>query len=115
MTDTGGTYVDLYLLPVPRDNIDAYREQATTFGRVALEHGALSYRELRGDDLSDSLKAPDGEVLTAAVAEFESRAHRDAVMERTMADPRVAALLEAEPLADMDQMRYGGFELLVSA
>ena len=107
-------YVDIYFLPVPEKNIDAYREQATTFGKVAKEHGALAYREFRGDDLGENLSAGEGEVLTAAVAEFESREHRDAVMERVLADPRVTALMEGEHLADMEQMRYGGFQTFVS-
>ena len=59
------TYVDLYLLPVPANNLDAYREQAITFGRVAKQHGALSYREFRGDDLGEGgLATDDGTVLT---------------------------------------------------
>jgi uncharacterized protein YbaA (DUF1428 family) len=106
-------YVDIYLLPVPDRNIDAYRRQATTFGEVALHHGALSYREFRGDDLDENLTVRDGDVLTAAVAEFESRAHRDAVMQKVMKDPRVTELVEGEQLADMGQMRYGGFEVFV--
>jgi uncharacterized protein YbaA (DUF1428 family) len=47
------------------------------------------------------------------VAEFESRAHRDEVMEKVMNDPRVTAMTDDEPVADMDQMRYGGFETIV--
>ncbi len=43
-------YVDIYLLPVPERHLEAYREQATTFGTVAKEHGALGYREFRADD-----------------------------------------------------------------
>ncbi|HYN51010.1 MAG TPA: hypothetical protein VES62_08800 [Thermoleophilaceae bacterium] len=46
--------------------------------------GALSYREFRGDDLGDTLKVQDGDLLTAAV------------------------------LADMSQMRYGGFQTFVN-
>ena len=38
----------------------AYREQATSFGQIAKEHGALSYREFRSDDLGDNLKVEDG-------------------------------------------------------
>ncbi len=75
--------------------------------------GALSYQEFRGDDLGDTLKVQDGDLLTAAVAEFESRAHRDEVMEKVMKDPRVNAL-EGEVLADMSQMRYGGFQTFVN-
>jgi uncharacterized protein YbaA (DUF1428 family) len=114
---TGGSiegYVDIYLLPVPEKKLEAYRQQATTFGAVAKEHGALSYREFRGDDLDDKLKVPDGELLTAAVAEFESRAHRDEVMDKVMKDPRVTEMVEGEQIADMSQMRYGGFQTFVN-
>lgn len=108
-------YVDIYMLPVPEKNLDAYRQQATRFGKVAKEHGALSYREFLGDDLGDNLTARDGEVLTAAVAEFTSRAHRDEVMDKVMKDPRVTEMTDDEQIADMGQMRYGGFETFVAA
>jgi len=67
-TDDSATvegYVDIYLLPVPKQDLEAYRREATTFGKVAKEHGALGYRELRGEDLGESLQIQDGEVLTA--------------------------------------------------
>lgn len=110
-------YVDIYLLPVPEANLDAYRDLAERFGRVAREHGALSYREFRGDDLGDAFGAMpgEGEVLTAAVVEFTSRAHRDEVMAKVMADERVAAMGEGDQLTDMDKMRYGGFATFVEA
>ena len=107
-------YLDIYLLPVPEQNLEAYRRQAITFGQVAKEHGALSYREFRGDDLDQNLKVEDGELLTAAVAEFESRAHRDEVMDKVMNDPRVTEIVEGEQVADMGQMRYGGFQTFVN-
>jgi len=107
-------YVDIYLLPVPEKNIDAYREQATTFGTVAREHGALAYREFRGDDLGESLSTGEGDVLTAAVAEFESREHRDEVMKKVLDDPRVTALMEGDQIAHMEQTRYGGFRTFLS-
>ncbi len=108
-------YVDLYLLPVREARLEEYREKAMTFGSVVKEHGALSYREFRGDDLQDGFRAGDGELLTTAVAEFRSRAHRDAVMAKVMTDPRIEALMETDPLADMKQMRYGGFRTFVQA
>jgi uncharacterized protein YbaA (DUF1428 family) len=67
-TGSGGSvegYVDIYLLPVPEKNLEPYWRQATTFGTVAKEYGALSYREFRGDDLDDKRKVPV-ELLTAA-------------------------------------------------
>jgi uncharacterized protein YbaA (DUF1428 family) len=108
-------YVDIYLLPVPEAKLEAYREQATTFGTVAREHGALGYREFRAEDLGEGFATEAGQVLTAAVAEFRSRAHRDEVMAKVMQDPRVTALEHAEQLTDMSQMRYGGFETFVEA
>jgi uncharacterized protein YbaA (DUF1428 family) len=105
-------YVDLYLLPVPADKLDEYAGQASTFGAVAREHGALSYREFRVDDPGEGFGTAEGVVQTAAVAGFRSREHRDEVMGKVMADPRVTAL-EGDTVADMTQMRYGGFETFV--
>jgi uncharacterized protein YbaA (DUF1428 family) len=107
-------YVDIYLLPVFEGTIDAYQEQATIFGTVAKEHGALGYREFRADDLQMGFPVEEGKILTAAVAEFESRAHRDEVMDKVIKDDRVTAMMESGDLADMQQMRYGGFETFVN-
>lgn len=105
-------YVDLYLLPVPEEKIEEYRQLAMTFGGVAKEHGALAYREFRGDDPGEGFTAAaNGQLLTAAVVDFESRPHRDEVME----DSRVKAMMDVEPITDMEQMRYGGFETIVEA
>ena len=108
-------YVDIYLLPVPTRNLDAYRDQATAFGQVAREHGASAYREFKADDVGESFAAGEGEVMTAAVVEFDSRAHRDEVMGKVMSDPRIEEMTDQPELADMKQMRYGGFETFVSA
>ncbi len=111
-------YVDIYLLPVPTDNIDAYREQAQAFGDVAKEYGALRYREFKADDLGDGFTAgtPDGNLLIAAVVDFESREHRDEVMGKVMNDARIKAMAESSAdVADMSLMRYGGFETFVEA
>ena len=112
---TTAPYVDFYLLPVPRANLDAYREQATTFGEIAREHGALAYREFLGDDTQETMPLEDGVVMTAAVAEFRSREHRDEVMAAVMCDPRVEAFERTPQLADMGRMSYGGFTAFVTA
>jgi uncharacterized protein YbaA (DUF1428 family) len=49
------------------------------------------------------------------VVDFKSRAHRDEVMAKVMCDARVEQLVDAQPLADMTRMSYGGFETFVSA
>ena len=113
-TTTQG-YVDLYLLPVRAQTIDAYRDYATAFGEIVVEHGGLRYREFRGDDLGDRFPVGEDELMTAAIVEFTSRGHRDEVMEKVMSDARVEAFTGGDDLADMSKMRYGGFETFVSA
>ena len=44
-------YVDGYVLPVPRKNLEAYRRMALKAGKIWREHGALEFRECAGDDL----------------------------------------------------------------
>ena len=45
-------YVDGFVLPVPRANVDAYRQIAEAAGKVWKEHGALQFWECVGDDVS---------------------------------------------------------------
>ena len=44
-------YVDGFVLPVPKKNLQAYRRMAQKAGKVWREHGALEYRECVGDDI----------------------------------------------------------------
>jgi uncharacterized protein YbaA (DUF1428 family) len=106
-------YVDIYLLPVREERLDEYRDQATSFGAIVKEYGGLGYREFRADDVEHGFATDDGLTMTAAVAEFESREHRDEVMGKVMEDPRVVAMSEGDQIADMSAMQYGGFETFV--
>jgi uncharacterized protein YbaA (DUF1428 family) len=44
-------YVDGFVIPFPKKNIDAYRRMAQKAGKVWRDHGALEFRECVGDDL----------------------------------------------------------------
>lgn len=46
------SYVDGFLLPVPRNKLDAYRAMARKAGKLWREHGALDYKECVADDVS---------------------------------------------------------------
>jgi uncharacterized protein YbaA (DUF1428 family) len=63
-------YVDGFVLPVPKRNIDAYLRQARKAGKIWREHGALEYRECIAEDVKP------GE-LTFVPAERQSQARRD--------------------------------------
>lgn len=108
-------------MPLPKKNLTAYKKLANFFGKMALEHGALGYRECIGEDLkpkglpsfTNLLKPGRGEVLITAVIEYKSRKHRDLVMKRCMEDPRTAKMLKNKPLFDQTKMHYSGFETIV--
>ena len=114
-------YVDLFLLPLPKKNLSRYRRQAQAFGKVALEYGAVRYREFADDNLvvkgmrsfGKNVRIKRGELVIAAVTEFKSRAHRDAVMKKLFNDPRLTAMMETEPLFSAKRMAYGGFKTFV--
>jgi uncharacterized protein YbaA (DUF1428 family) len=117
-------YVDGYVLPVPKKNLQAYRRMAEKAGRIWREHGALEYRECAGDDLNVKMgvafprrmKAKPGETVVFAWIVFKSRAHRDGVNTKVMKDPRLAKMMDMKSMPfDVKRMVYGGFKVLVDA
>ncbi|MEO8683662.1 MAG: DUF1428 family protein [Devosia sp.] len=109
------TYVDGFVLAVPKANIEAYRASATLGGKVWMEHGALSYMECMGDDVPPgevtsfplAVKAKDDEVVFFSWVTYQSREKRDEVMAKVMADPRLTG---AEMPFDGKRLIYGGFQ-----
>jgi uncharacterized protein YbaA (DUF1428 family) len=117
-------YVDGYVLPVPKRNLETYRRIAAKAGRIWREHGALEYRECVGDDLEPQwgarfprmLRLKPGETVIFSWIVFRSRAHRDRVNAKVMEDPRLASTMEGKSMPfDMKRMLYGGFKTLVDA
>lgn len=113
-------YVDGFVLPVKKSKLDAYKKVARLAGRVFLEHGALRYHECVGEEMQvpcgmpfPELVAPKrGEVIVFGWIEYKSKAARDRVQAKMMADPRMQPEKLAMPF-DMERMAWGGFEVLV--
>ena len=117
-------YVDGYVLPVPKRNLETYRRIALKAGKIWREHGALEYRECAGDDLKVKwgalfprmVRAKPGETVVFSWIVFKSRAHRDRVNAKVMKDPRLANTMDAKSMPfDLKRMVYGGFTVLVDA
>ena len=115
-------YVDGYVLPVPKKNLDAYRRMALKAGKVWREHGALEVRECVGEDLDVKFGIPFPRMLKLKAGEtpvfswivFKSRAHRDSVNGKVMKDPRLAKMMDPKSMPfDHKRMVYGGFTTLV--
>lgn len=117
-------YVDGFVVPVPKKNLDAYRRIARKAGKVWREHGALAYQECVADDVKpgkwtsfpQSVKLKAGETVVFSWITYKSRAHRDRVNAKVMKDPRLASMMDAKAMPfDGKRMIYGGFKGLVSA
>jgi uncharacterized protein YbaA (DUF1428 family) len=115
-------YVDGYVLPVPKRNIEQYREMATKAGNIWREHGALEYRECVADDVKSgeltsfpqAVHLKEDELVVFSYIVYESRAHRDEVNAKVMSDPRLADMMDPKTLPfDGKRMFWGGFETLV--
>jgi uncharacterized protein YbaA (DUF1428 family) len=116
------TYVDGFVLPVPKKNLAAYRKMANKGGKTWMKHGALSYFEAVADDVKpgkstsfpQSVKLKEGETVILAWATYKSRKHRDQVMAKVMKDPAMSNYdLKTLPF-DGKRMFWGGFKQLVA-
>lgn len=115
------TYIDGFVIPIPKKNVVAYRKLARKAGKIWMEHGALSYVECAGDDLNikgvltfpKGIKSKASETVLFSWVTYKSKAHRNKVNAKVMADPRLAAMPQTMPF-DMKRMMYGGFKPLVS-
>jgi uncharacterized protein YbaA (DUF1428 family) len=115
-------YVDGFVVPVPKGNLDAYRRMARKAGKIWREHGALEYRECVGDDVTTgkitsfprSVKRKRNETVVFSWIVFKSRTHRDRVNAKVMKDPRLADMMDPQALPfDGKRMIYGGFKVVV--
>jgi uncharacterized protein YbaA (DUF1428 family) len=117
-------YVDGFVLPVPKDNVDVYRKMSTKAGKVWKKHGALEYIECVEDDVHpgkvtsfpQAVKLKKGEVVVFSYIVYKSRAHRDKVNAAVMKDPRMAKFMDKTKypeLFDTKRMAYGGFTTIV--
>jgi len=115
-----GAYVDGFLVPVPNDNREAYREMAQKAADVFREYGALRTVEAWGDDVPDgkvtdyrrAVKAEEGETTVFSWIEWPSKQARDAAWPKLMEDERMKPDHGNTPF-DGKRMIYGGFETIL--
>ncbi|WP_312163257.1 DUF1428 family protein [Phenylobacterium sp.] len=114
------SYVDGFILAVPKANIEAYKEIARKAGAIWKEYGALAYVECVGDDtpygevtsFPRAVQAKDDEIVVFSWIVYNSRAQRDEINAKVMADPRMPDDPDKMPF-DGKRMIFGGFESFV--
>jgi uncharacterized protein YbaA (DUF1428 family) len=113
-------YVDGFVLPVPKKNFAAYRRMARKAGKIWKEYGALEYRECVADDVKpgkltsfpQSVKLKKNETVWFSWIVYRSRADRDRILKKVMADERLKGDMKSMPF-DARRMIYGGFKVVV--
>jgi uncharacterized protein YbaA (DUF1428 family) len=117
------TYVDGFVVPVPKKSVSAYRSMAKKAGKIWREYGALEFRECIADDVKvgkrtsfpRSVKLKPSETVVFSWIVYRSRAQRDRVMAKVMKDKRLAEMMETKDLPfDAKRMIFGGFKTMVA-
>ncbi|MBI4274554.1 MAG: DUF1428 domain-containing protein [Rhizobiales bacterium] len=118
------SYIDGFIVPVPKKKLQAYRRMAQTAGKVWRDHGALEFRECVADDVKvgkrtsfpRSVKLKGGETVVFSYIVYRSRKDRDRILAKVMKDKRLAKMMNPKAMPfDGKRMIYGGFKVLVDA
>jgi uncharacterized protein YbaA (DUF1428 family) len=115
-------YVDGFVLPVPKKKLADYRRMAQKAGKIWMEYGALEFVECVADDVKpgkttsfpQSVKLKPGEIVVFSYIVYKSRAQRDRINKKVMADPRLNDMMDMSNMPfDAKRMIFGGFNVLV--
>jgi len=109
-------YVDGFVVAVPAENKEAYRQLAAKAAILFKEFGALRVVECWADDVAEgkltdfrlAVKAQEHEEVVFSWIEYPSKEIRDAVNQKVMNDPRMRELGDTMPF-DGKRLIYGGF------
>ncbi|MBC8129677.1 MAG: DUF1428 domain-containing protein [Rhizobiaceae bacterium] len=113
-------YIDGYLIPIPSDRREAYREKADQAAAIFKKHGATRIVECWGDDVPDgkltdfklSVKLEPGESVVFSWVEWPSKDVRESTKEAIFEEMR--AVMGDEPmLFDGKRMIFGGFDVIL--
>jgi uncharacterized protein YbaA (DUF1428 family) len=113
-------YVDGFIVAVPKKNMAQYRKMAKRAGQVWREHGAVSYVECVADDVPmgkvtsfpRSVKQKPDETVIFSWVTYKSRAERNRIVKKVMADPRLQMDNKNLPF-DGKRLIYGGFKVFL--
>jgi uncharacterized protein YbaA (DUF1428 family) len=117
------SYVDGFVVPVPKRNLKKYLAMARKAGKVWKDHGALDYCEAVADDVKpgkwtsfpQSVKLKSNETVIFSYVVYKSRKHRDTVMKKVMTDKRLAKMMNPKDMPfDGKRMIWGGFKTAIS-
>lgn len=114
------SYVDAFVIPIPKKNMKAYLSMARVGKKTWMKHGAVGYYECAAEDMKNAwgntfpklAKLKRGETVVVAFIVFKSRAHRDRVNAKVMKEFASAGVEMGMPF-DVKRSTYGGFKVIV--
>lgn len=114
------SYIDGFVIAVPKGNKQKFIEHARRGDPAFLEHGATRVLECWADDVKDgkvtdfrrAVQAKDDEAVVFSWIEWPDKATRDAAMAKVMSDPRLSPQSNPMPF-DGKRMIFGGFSPIV--
>ena len=120
--EMAGKYIDGFVLPVPRNNIEAYKQFSEKAGHVFKQHGALEYVECVADDVKSgkvtsfpqAVKLEEDEVVIFSWIVYDSREERDRILAAVMNDPLMKDMDPKKMPFDGMRMFFGGFQVLLA-
>ena len=116
------SYVDGFVVPVPKRKIQAYKRMARKAGKIWREYGAIDYVECLADDVKpgkttsfpQAVKLKAGETVVFAYIVYKNRRDRDRINKLVMSDTRLADMMDPKKMPfDGKRMFWGGFKKLV--
>jgi uncharacterized protein YbaA (DUF1428 family) len=111
------SYIDGFVVAVPRNNKEAYRQFAAGSVGLFKDFGATRQVETWGDDVPDgkvtdfkgAVKATPDEVVVFSWLEYPDKATRDTANKKMMDDPKMKEMGAHMPF-DGKRMIFGGFK-----
>jgi uncharacterized protein YbaA (DUF1428 family) len=114
------TYIDGFIVAVPRANREAYRRHAAEAAPLFHEFGVTRHVEAWASDVPNgkvtdfrkAVQAKEDEDVVFSWFEYPDRATRDTVGQKMMSDPRMERMGADMPF-DGKRMIYGGFDAIL--
>jgi uncharacterized protein YbaA (DUF1428 family) len=115
-------YFDFMVIPIPTQNLKAYRALVKKSAAAWKRAGALAYVEAIADDVKpgkvtsfpQSVKAKAGETVGCAYLVFKNKSHRNQCWKKIMADPFMKEFDPKTMPFEGKRMFFGGFKPIVS-